>query len=130
MSIHLVKEFATKFELPAETQPSIISDEDFLFRYQRLLEEAHELYDAHLLKDIVGIFDALLDTAYIVYGTALRMGISPEQWEQGMSTVHAANMAKTRITDIDESRYKNVNDIVKPAGWVGPEATLKKILSV
>jgi len=130
MSIHLVKEFATKFQLPAEAKPSVISEEDFLFRHRRFLEEAHELYDAYLLNDMVGVFDALLDSAYIIYGTALRMGISPEQWERGMAAVHAANMAKTRITDIDESRYKNVNDIVKPAGWVGPEATLEKILSV
>lgn len=128
MSILKVQEFAKKFDLPAEPKPQFPVPADFMFRNGRLTEEVGEGLDAFMLDDFVAYFDSLLDLAYIVYGTALRVGITPEQWEAGFNAVHQANMAKVRVTDIDDSRYKNLNDIIKPAGWVGPEATLQKII--
>ncbi len=130
MSIRLVKEFAEKFNLPMEEKPSILEKAEFDFRHGRLNEELHEFYDSQLLNDLAGCFDALLDLAYVTYGTALRMGITPEQWERGFEAVHKANMAKIKVTDIDCSRFKNINDIVKPLGWQGPEPELKKIIGI
>lgn len=128
MSILKVQEFAQKFGLPAEAKPGFASDADMKFRIDRLYEEVGEALDAHAFNDLVAFFDAMLDLAYVTYGTALRVGITPEQWERGFAAVHAANMAKVKVTDIDESRFKNVNDIIKPKGWVGPEQELQKII--
>lgn len=128
MSILMVQEFAKKFDLPAEDKPQFACDSDIKFRVDRLYEEVGESHDAHALDDFVGFFDALLDLAYVTYGTALRVGITPEQWEQGFAAVHKANMAKIKVTDVDDSRFKNVNDIIKPKGWTGPEQELRKII--
>lgn len=35
--------------------------------------------------------------------------------------VHRANMSKVRCLDPKESRYGSTSDIIKPAGWVGPD---------
>lgn len=128
MSIDLVKEFHDKFNLPAEPKPGFPEVQDMIFRIARQEEECDELSDAYEEDDLVKAFDALLDAAYIVYGTALRLGITPEMWKEGFAAVHAANMAKVRATDPSQSKYKNTVDIVKPAGWVSPEDRLAVIL--
>lgn len=131
MSIDKVAEFAAKFSLPAEPSPRFPEeDKDMEFRLMRQAEEGDELYAAWCQGNIVKGFDALLDTAYIVYGTALRMGITPEQWEAGFEAVHAANMRKERATEASQSKYGTTVDIIKPKGWKGPEAALRRILGV
>lgn len=130
MSIHLVKEFHDKFSLPAEDTPRFPCEEDMNFRVKRQAEECEELWEAYLEHDIVGGFDALLDAVYIAVGTALRFGITPEQWDKGFAAVHAANMRKVRATHEGESKYKTTVDIVKPKDWTGPEEHLARILGV
>lgn len=77
-------------------------------------------------RDLVRAFDALLDLAYVLRGTALLMGITPAHWADGWSAVERANMAKVRgVTKRGEARW----DVTKPEGWVGPEAELRNILS-
>lgn len=130
MSIQKVLEFHNKFSLPEESSPGFPVDEDMDFRVHRQAEEGDELYAAWQEDNFVGAFDALLDTAYIVYGTALRMGITPEMWDAGFEAVHAANMRKERATNPSQSKYGTTVDIIKPAGWIGPEDILRKILGV
>lgn len=128
MSIELVQEFAKKFDLPAERSPRFPSIEDMEFRLARLSEEYDELTDAYEDDNLVEFFDAMLDLAYVLYGTALRVGITPEQWQQGFAAVHAANMAKVKVRSAEHSRFGNKHDIAKPDGWKGPEQALKQIL--
>ena len=130
MSIQKVLEFHNKFSLPEEPSPGFPKEEDMEFRLMRQAEEGDELYAAWQEGDIVKALDALLDSAYIVYGTALRMGITPEMWDAGFEAVHAANMRKERATEASQSKYGTTVDIVKPAGWTGPEDILRKILGV
>lgn len=128
MSIWQVAEFADKFELPREDEPCFPEEEHMLFRIRRQMEEGDELREAWKNEDLVGAFDALLDAAYIIYGTALRMGITPEMWQEGFDAVHSANMTKRRAQRAEESKYGLTYDIVKPADWVSPEETLAEIL--
>lgn len=131
MTIHKVFEFHQKFDLPAEPTPRFPEKvADIEFRLMRQAEEGDELYEAVCHGDFVKAFDALLDAAYIVYGTALRFGITPEQWDRGFEAVHAANMRKIRAERKEDSKYGNTTDIVKPAGWTGPEDVLRKILGM
>ena len=85
-----------------------------------ILEEATEFVDSYRDFDVVGQFDALLDLAYVVAGTALMMGITPEQWDEGMAAVHNANMKKVRATSAGDSKRGTKLDVVKPEGWTGP----------
>jgi predicted HAD superfamily Cof-like phosphohydrolase len=128
MTIHKVVEFHNKFALPAEPAPAFPEADDMHFRVNRQLEELLELADAYEEQNLVKAFDALLDSAYILYGTALRMGITPDQWDAGFAAVHKANMQKIRAARPEDSKYGTTVDIVKPAGWTGPEETLARIL--
>jgi predicted HAD superfamily Cof-like phosphohydrolase len=125
-----VYEFHVKFGLP-------LGDDDQLtnnpaaqeFRIKFLQEELDELKEALAAGDRTKIFDALLDLAYVTYGTALFAGISPIQWRAGMRAVHSCNMQKIRAAKAEDSKRGSVFDVKKPEGWVGPEAQLEEILS-
>lgn len=128
--IEQVKEFHEKFGLADGSEDLLTRDEHLgQFRVKFMQEELSEFNHAASFKNRVDMFDALLDLAYVVYGTALNMGITPEMWYSGMSAVHEANMAKERVQSAAQSKRGSAFDVVKPAGWIGPESTLEEILS-
>lgn len=128
MSIQQVKDFHEKFGLPTGEKDCLTASQAVAeFRLAFMQEELDEFEEASLCNDRVKMFDALLDLAYVVYGTALFMGISPAQWEEGMAAVQKANMSKVRATD-DSSKRGTSLDVIKPDGWVGPEEELARIL--
>lgn len=125
-----VHEFHEKFGLPLGAGDQLTGDKHAQeYRVQFLQEELDELKEALVLGDKVGAFDALLDLAYVAYGTALFMGIDASQWAAGMHAVHSANMAKVRVAKAEDSKRGSAFDVKKPDGWVGPESRLKEILS-
>ena len=126
-----VYEFHEKFGLPTGKQDILTGKDNFdalKFRVKFMQEELAEFIEAMGEEDRVKAFDALLDLTYVVYGTALFMGIDPAQWHAGMTAVHNANMAKERAISADQSKRGTALDVIKPAGWEGPEARLKQIL--
>lgn len=128
--IQYVKTFHEKFELPTGQEDKLSKDADMQnFRLKFLHEELKELELALFKGDRVGAFDALLDLVYVAHGTALIMGVSPEQWDAGMTAVQDCNMAKIRVASAAESKRGSKWDVRKPEGWTGPEAKLKEILS-
>lgn len=133
MSIEQVNEFHKKFGIDElhEESPRIIQNEELIgFRIKFMLEELTEFTNAQKEKDHITAFDSLLDLAYVVYGTALTMGITPEMWNKGFDAVHRCNMQKVRAQSAAESKRDSAFDVVKPEGWVGPEEILKTILGV
>lgn len=130
-----VAAFHEKFGLPFNGQDIIFGDDiqagldALLFRMKFLREETEEFNEAFGESNRVKAFDAMLDLAYVALGTALFMGVTPAQWRAGWAAVHAANMAKVRVAKADLSKRGSAFDVVKPAGWVGPEDQLKEILS-
>jgi predicted HAD superfamily Cof-like phosphohydrolase len=127
--IHLVQEFHNKFGLPLGVYDELSGDADATeFRVKFMSEELTEFHDAMKVKDRVKAFDALLDLAYVVYGTALFLGIEPSRWHKGMSAVHKANMQKIRVASAAESKRGSAWDVKKPVGWTGPESQLEEIL--
>jgi predicted HAD superfamily Cof-like phosphohydrolase len=125
-----VAEFHEKFGLPMGDQDALSTDPGAQqFRTGFLQEELDELRESLNKGDRVGAFDALLDLAYVAYGTALFMGVSPAQWHAGMHAVHSANMAKMRVAKAEDSKRGSAFDVKKPEGWVGPEARLAEVLS-
>lgn len=125
-----VAEFHEKFGLPMGTDDQLMNDPSAQeFRVKFLQEELDELKEALAEGNKTKAFDALLDLAYVAYGTALFAGINPAQWHAGMHAVHSCNMAKVRVTKAEDSKRGSAFDVKKPAGWVGPEARLEEILS-
>lgn len=128
--VSMVKEFNEKFGLADGSTDLLTNDEHLAqFRIKFLQEELSEFHHAASFKNRVDMFDALLDLAYVVYGTALSMGITPEMWMAGFYAVHSANMTKERAKSASQSKRGSAYDVVKPAGWVGPETRLEEILS-
>lgn len=128
--INQVLEFHQKFGLPAGPEDQLIGNPEAIrFRLKFLQEELDELSTALVNHDRIGAFDALLDLVYVAHGTALFMGISPAQWQAGMDAVQAANMAKERAPHAGASKRGSAYDVIKPAGWVGPEARLAEVLA-
>ena len=124
-----VARFHDKYGVPMPGYPQLLKPDVLEFRQKFLQEELDEfLTDTHK-KDLVKAFDALLDLTYVVKGTALLMGISDTQWAEGFDAVQKANMTKVRVTSAAESKRGSALDVRKPPGWVGPEETLKKILT-
>lgn len=77
-------------------------------------------------RDLVAAFDGLLDLVVVALGTADYHGFP---WEDGWDAVMAANMRKKRAEpDGSDSKRGSPWDVVKPAGWYGPEAELRELL--
>lgn len=127
--IDQVAEFHEKFGLPNGTVDLLAVDAAAArFRITFMREELTEFTEDLSMGNRVGAFDALLDLAYVVYGTALFMGVTPEQWKEGMNAVHQCNMKKVRVEREEQSKRGSAFDVKKPEGWVGPEDELGRIL--
>ena len=113
-----VKAFQLKFNVPMSHKPVFLTDSAFDFRVQFLKEELEEFRHAHLTRDMHGAADALVDLAYVLHGTALMMGLP---WRKLWDEVQRANMEKIRATDASQSKRGSALDVIKPAGWVGPD---------
>ena len=126
--MELVQSFNEKFEIPTPPFVRLLEGDVLEFRSKFLQEELNEFIEAHDQGDLVHVFDALLDLVYVAKGTALLLGIAPEQWAAGFAAVQKANMNKMRAPSANHSKRRHSLDVIKPAGWIGPEAELKRIL--
>lgn len=130
-----VQRFHRKFQLPDGTNKNLLfGDSDRAkelreYRINFILEEFNELRTALDNGKEVDAFDAMLDICYVVYGTALYMGITPETWIRGFAEVQRCNMKKERAACKKDSKRGTAFDVVKPKGWTGPEAKLEKLIT-
>lgn len=105
----------------AEPAPSLVSAEYCVERARFLHEELNEFCTASNAGDLVGVSDALADLVYVALGTAYRMGLP---FDQIWGAVQEANMRKVS----GQTKRGNKVDACKPAGWVGPEATIARAI--
>lgn len=120
----MVKEFHERFSVTVAQAPRELSGDEFSFRFKFLHEELREFDEAYRRGDLVKQADALLDLAYVVHGTALMMGLP---WDDMFALVHEANMRKVSAREAGVVG-RHPLDVVKPAGWVGPEDGLAALL--
>jgi predicted HAD superfamily Cof-like phosphohydrolase len=126
-----IDQFHRHFEVWPETgMPNILTPEVMEFRERFLKEEVQEFIDAYDAKDLVTMFDSLIDLVYVAKGSAYLMGITSTQWRLGFERVHNANMQKIRAQSAADSKRGTQLDVIKPPHWVAPEADLKKILGI
>tara|TARA_R110000868_G_scaffold28617_4_gene107118 strand:+ start:14427 stop:14822 length:396 start_codon:yes stop_codon:yes gene_type:complete len=91
--INDVAEFHKAFGIPVESSPTIPSVEIQKLRYDLALEELNEFKEACEQKDIVEVFDAIVDQLYILLGTANSFGLG-DALINGFKEVHRSNMTK------------------------------------
>jgi predicted HAD superfamily Cof-like phosphohydrolase len=93
-SIELVKEFMLiGRKEDVKENINLVDIELFKLRVSLLKEELEEFEVAYKNKDIVEVFDALLDLQYILDGTFICFGLTDVK-EAGFLEVHASNMSK------------------------------------
>lgn len=123
-----VLEFMQHFDLPIPDRAQLLDELLMRYRVNFLQEELDEFVESFDTGDLVKSVDALIDLVYVAYGTALFMGVTPEQWSACWYAVHDANLAKRRAVSANESKRSTTLDMIKPEGWQSPEPEIRRIL--
>lgn len=113
----MVQEFHEQFEIHVAPSPSIPEEPTQILRKRLIQEEFDELQEAMLEKDLPSIAKELADLLYVVYGTAVSLGIDMEPVFQ---EVHRSNMSKVGGHKREDGKW------VKPPTY--SPASLDKIL--
>lgn len=87
----MVQEFHKQFEIHVSPTPSIPDEPTQILRKRLIQEEFDELQEAMREKDLSSIAKELADLLYVVYGTAVSLGID---MEPVFREVHRSNMSK------------------------------------
>lgn len=91
--LNKVKEFKQCFRQPINTSPTIPDSHIIQLRVRLAQEELDEMVQACQAENLVGVFDALVDQLYILFGTAHTFGMA-DALEKGLEEVHRSNMTK------------------------------------
>ncbi|MDR4461837.1 MAG: hypothetical protein MRJ67_15180 [Nitrospirales bacterium] len=113
----MVQEFHTQFDIHVSPTPSIPDEPTRILRKRLIQEEFDELQEAMQEKDLPSIAKELADLLYVVYGTAVSLGIDMEPVFQ---EVHRSNMSKVGGHKREDGKW------VKPSTY--SPAALDKIL--
>jgi predicted HAD superfamily Cof-like phosphohydrolase len=128
--INSVKEFHKTFDLPVELSPTLGDSKEAMrlaqLRYELGKEELKEFYEAAVKKDLVGVFDALVDQLYILLGTAHCYGMA-DALVEGFIEVHRSNM--TKLGADGKPILREDGKILKPESYEKPDldSVLRKI---
>jgi len=88
-----LSEFQTSYNSTMNTEPTLISEDDYSLRYRLGKEELIEYFDACKGGNLTEIADALADQLYILLGTIVSHGMQ-EVIEPIFNEVHRSNMSK------------------------------------
>lgn len=122
-NFHDVIDFHNKYGLVYTGTVRPLDKSTQAYRIHFLEEELNEFIQSANLDDTVGMADALIDIVYVAMGTAYMMGLP---WQKLWDEVQRTNMNKIRATDANQSKRKNLLDVIKPEGWEPPN--LKAII--
>lgn len=117
-----VLQFHRAFSVPAEEEPTQLSEDRVAARADWLMEEIEELREAQTLTEQA---DAMIDTIYLALGTLVEMGVKPEPL---FDIVHSANMGK--LWEDGKPRYRTLDGkVIKPPTWIDPDPLLQAELN-
>lgn len=125
MLFEQVGAFMEKYGLPYKVNYTddirLLTHEEFMFRYNFLLEEVEEFRKANETSDIPEAIDALIDIIYVALGTLHMMQLDDQEFANHFAIVHKANMSKVRVGSAGLSKRDSALDVVKPEGWKPPQ---------
>ena len=87
----MVQEFHEQFDIHISTTPSVPDEDTQILRNRLIQEEFDEFQEAMQSKDLSAMAKELADLLYVVYGTAVSLGID---MEPVFKEVHRSNMSK------------------------------------
>lgn len=122
--ISKVESFNKAFRAGYKEKPCLIMDEQFVLRYNLMVEENEEYLTACNKRDLVEIADALGDKLYILLGTIINHGMQGII-EEVFDSIHQNNMEKLDSQGnpiingengiFDSSRP--IGKVLKPKNW-------------
>jgi hypothetical protein len=114
-AIKMVSEFMVACDQEVKSGASNVEDKTSSLRYHLMSEENLEYFISCLQDNKVEILDALVDMAYVLFGTVASHGMTDE-FVKGFKLVHENNMTKIQE---DGKVLKNPDGkILKPDGYV------------
>ena len=122
-TLNHVREFHKVYRRPILPSPKFPDQETIDFRIGLIDEEFTELKDAVEARDLVGVFDALLDLCYVIVGMGLEFGFS-NIWRAGEIEVHRSNMSK--LDDQGQPILREDGKVLKGPNYTPPD--LKSIV--
>ena len=115
-----LSEFQTSYNSTMNTEPTLISEDDYSLRYRLGKEELIEYFDACKDGNLTEIADALADQLYILLGTIVSHGMQ-EVIEPIFNEVHRSNMSKL---DADgKPIYREDGKILKGENYSPPNVS-------
>jgi predicted HAD superfamily Cof-like phosphohydrolase len=87
----MVQEFHEQFDIHIAATPSVPDEATQTLRNRLIQEEFEEFQEAMQSKDLPAMAKELADVLYVVYGTAVSLGID---MEPVFKEVHRSNMSK------------------------------------
>lgn len=131
--------FHSKFGIDYKGPPRMLPEDIFEFRLKFMEEELTEWSTHHGLMnhslttdpapDVAELthhleeqLDALVDLAYVLFGTVHLQGLD-SVFAEAWARVQRANMAKVLAESAEQSKRGYAKDVVKPAGWQPPKHT-------
>lgn len=88
-----LERFQKAFNSTYNETPTLLEEEDWRLRYKLSLEELEEYKEACEQRDIVEIFDAILDRLFLAFGDAVSHGLQ-DKLIDGFNEVVKSNMSK------------------------------------
>jgi len=108
----MVALFHRTFDILVNDKPTVADAATRDLRISLIREESKELEEALEKEDVVGIADALADLLYVVYGTAVSLGLDMEPI---FAEVHRSNMTKVGGHKREDGKW------IKPETYEPPD---------
>jgi predicted HAD superfamily Cof-like phosphohydrolase len=126
--VNLLFNSLTSYYIEASKYPRFLTDEEYNSAISLLKPSLQDFINYHYFNNIDGCCNALASLSTKCYLIAKMMGLNTGTFKLLWNDVQRANMTKERATDASQSKRKTSLDVIKPPGWVGPDAT--KILEM
>jgi predicted HAD superfamily Cof-like phosphohydrolase len=119
-----VGEFQRAFGVELPKRPTLLLKERAVLRHKLLKEEVKEIEIAEKAKDIVSVADGIVDSMYILIGTAHEYGFA-DRLVMLFDEVHRSNM--TKMGEDGYAIFREDGKVMKPDTYSPPK--LARILS-
>lgn len=123
--INKVAKFHELFNIGNNHEPTLLSEQETMLRFNLLKEENEEYLEAAQKGNIVEIADALGDILYIAYGTLLRHGLQ-HKIEEIFDEIQASNMSK--LDENGKPIYREDGKVMKGKNYFKPD--IHRILNI
>lgn len=112
--LNKVREFQVASEQLVNDKPTNCNYRETELRHDLMLEENEEYFEATDAGSLIGTLDAVVDMAYILFGTINMHGLQ-DLFEEAFNLVHENNMTKV----VDGKVIRNeFGKILKPENFV------------